>query len=708
VFSVLAVAMLASGSVVVVAAERPAACRVAEALRARGYLDQALKAAQAAVAEQKTRKCGLDELSLVRSTRAKRAQRVASRLRQAGLEASAVTALEQRLNMGDAPAIQKVLGALDTTSSLVVARALIDAGFTDAGTEALRDELKKSKSSSQTDQVSDLLSKVAQRRIEVAKALESAGQHDAALEEVKAAVRADPSVNVPYELQSGDGRLPWWRSWLGEVGPWVRSIAEAAVVALVAVALVLALWKLMRRFIKRRLELGEITGDGAKDVEQGLREHFGRLKDHRGGGSLEQVTASGAAYTVPADVSKAFPSAGVIVAALDALNRLIPARRWRVAGVAGKGGPNQSPVLTLSIARRDGRVRFAETFRLTDCRWRVPVDGNPTSADWRRLSLPAAVWLTFHAGRRAPARYRRFTAVGTDQWRSYALFAAGAEVSALVDDAAQRQFARRLYLDALEVDPRNQGAALNLASVELLDAVILNDDAVKARLRDRARDRLSGLREQLQQRKSLRTRLRLPNFFHKDALWYRARYMEMSAQLMPGGSAQAAYDAGLGVAAALLDRLGKDDHWWKWGRRSRSRRDFLRGNEGSIVAALASASHAANGTPGASEGAPLKRGELLKALQTTRSGQRFDPTKLAAYAESRCLETARGRYNLACYYVRVSNLEEAKKQLRWALGLGGPGFAAQAAIDPDLAPLGDAVALIFAEEAGPAIEPASG
>jgi hypothetical protein len=615
------------------------------------------------------------------------------------------------LATGDAPGVQKVLVGLEKTSDLVVPKTLLNAGFVDAAEQAVQDQIKTSPASATGAKV--LQAQIADYRIAVAKALDDAGDRDAATEQVKKAVADDPSVEVPSQLKPEDGRLAWWQSALGAIGPWVRTIAEIILVALGAFALIAILWRFGRRSIRRSLELGEITGDGGKDASAGLREQCTRLRNHYGGIALEQVSASGAPYAIPADVSKAFPTANLIVAILDAINRLVPGRRWHIAGTTSDGGPRHGPALTVTIARGSGRVLSAETFRLSNWRWRLP-EGKPTGADWQRLALPAAVWLTFTAGRRSPRRFHHFKVLGTESWQSYTLFAAGAETGGLFSDASHRQLARRLYLDALSLDPRNQGATLNLASVEILEVLLATDDNTKQRLGKRARERLDGLVNDLARRAPIYRHPLDRNRFERDPLWYRARYLQMVGNLEPiGDDATAAYQAGLAMVTTMLKRLAKLDHWWRHPRwRNEALRTFLAHNEGQAVAALARASAATDleigdTSLGAATALRKRRRKLHDVLASMPADRKPSPDVLADYAEQPVFANAMCQYNLACYYATTDETELAEKRLRTAIALGGPSLAEQAEIDPDLSTLGKQVLdTIVADEEGPETEPA--
>ena len=131
---------------------------------------------------------------------------------------------------------------------------------------------------------------------------------------------------------------------------------------------------------------------GGADVGRGLPAHFGYLKDHhwwqvaRAGDSL-----GGGVHGARRAASKAFPAAGIIVAAVEALNRLVAGAAMASRRRGQQRRSPRGPIVTMTITRRDGRVRFADTLRSTVYRWWATPYGEPTSAEWQRLALPAAV-----------------------------------------------------------------------------------------------------------------------------------------------------------------------------------------------------------------------------------------------------------------------------------------------------------------------------
>ena len=98
-----------------------------------------------------------------------------------------------------------------------------------------------------------------------------------------------------------------------------------------------------------------------------------------------------------------------------------------------------------------------------------------TDADaYYRLAKPAAVWVLYQYKQARPGILRRlcrlfkqeFNLLGAEDWQSYAYFVAGVD-SRLEKDRDNRVRAQGLFLDALNRDRNNRGAAYNLGILDL-------------------------------------------------------------------------------------------------------------------------------------------------------------------------------------------------------------------------------------------------
>jgi len=258
-----------------------------------------------------------------------------------------------------------------------------------------------------------------------AKALGRAGLDAAAQIELKTALTDDPTLEVPDELAASGRRMPFWRELLGKAGPWLRTGAEMLIAALAFAVLVLMGGRLLRR-TGARLAIEPFSGGSGEgagtDMTAALRENYGRLRNQRGGRSLVVVGSSGEQTpTLPREIADAYPQTGILAALLGMLDRLLPSRTRLVSGYLRPRDPRRGVGITLSLARRYGKVFDEITVWESDYGAILPQrDAAGMQPSYDRLAVPAAAWLLYTSARRARwlGGSRRFDILGASEWRS--------------------------------------------------------------------------------------------------------------------------------------------------------------------------------------------------------------------------------------------------------------------------------------------------
>jgi hypothetical protein len=561
----------------------------------------------------------------------------------------------------------------------------------------------------------------ARGQIVAAEAYSEAGLDDDAQAAVKRAIALDPSVDVPYEVRSPTGNRPFWNSVRGHFGSWLRTILELLIAALVVAALLVALSRFPRRF-RARPVIEQFTGEpkeAGPATTAAVRESCAKLRED-GGHRLKIVESSGESFqAIPKEIADVYAPAGPALALLYTLGRLIPSRTRRVTGQVRPRDPQRGGGLTVTFGR-PGKVFEETTLWERDFGSPPPIDDrDPVQPPYDRVALPAAVWLTFvsanHTLRRGFCAWlgceRPFRVLGTTSWLSFAHFAVGAERQASNDHAGARQ----AYHRALGIDPRNRGAKLNLASLDLL--------APRSEVRASARQRLEDLRITLDHDTA-------------DEVWFRVRYCQivgwLNMDLRTDSVAQQepqpvqARTCAVELCAELLEQdplrgwswprliqrwLVRPLAWlvrklerrwsrsfpWHWHRRAE--RPFLRSALPGALLILAVALQQEE-AQAQQEEKTLTLQQLKAALFALRAGQidkrAFDAQvthrSLVAFVVGALPLNADAFYNHACYEARAAaeppQTEAAwgvvERQLHEAMRRGGPATAWWATIDPTL------------------------
>lgn len=700
-------------------------CAIPDALRTAGLLQEAEREYRQLATQGGLPSCARDGLSDIRSERQRRARLVARSLEDAGVREWLVARLAAAVRSGEEGEItRQLVEQVRGEHGLALARALKVAGYEQAADEVLADAIAANPQTEVPDDLRGLSD--AGLHLSAAEALSQAGLDEAAEEELALALKEDPTLDTPEELASPTRRAAFWREWLGSVGPVLVTIAEIAVAVLAAVVLAVLLVVLLVRAARRlgrQLRIEPFTG-GAEEkhgeaLTAAVRENYGRLRDQGGGSHLTLIPSSGEepSAELPKEVAEIHPSVGIAAALVSMIGRLIPSRERLVTAYLRPHDPVRGVGVTLTFGRPRGRV--FEEITIWEAEYGPPA--SPPAADapqtaYDRLAVPAAAWLLYQTGNHqrslltwlASLVRGPYSMVGTRDWRSYALFAVGAEDQT----REKRPSARRRYLAALRRDPGNRGAQFNLAVADLQKRATSKGDY------ERAVDRLEGLRDSLEMasryldepllRRLYRgavNRFKVVQEFPETArrhldepLWYRLRYTEAVAWLHPSkGNTRTAWVSAVDVCHELLEKRKK----WAVRRGTKALQRFLEEAEARCLVVLASAlveeelpesrPYAEFESVSAVDRETLK--QQLRAWatapddQATESG--FDEAtkhdQVAAYVRDKLAPLDAGAsYNLACYHARRKDFTRAREQLHSALELGGPALARLALRDAAL------------------------
>lgn len=659
-------------------------CTVPDALRTAGLLSQAEAVYQELRAAAKPDPCAAEGLATIRRERTRRAAVFRQSLDREGVDERTAASLAAAVRGGREEAItsnfkSQVAGG----SGFAIARALRRAGYRDAAADVVAARLV-AKPDAEVPRDLRLLSDAGQH-LAAALALSRAGLDDAANEQLKAALQEDPTLDVPEELAAPDRRRPAWRELLGEIGPWLRTIAEIVVLVLAAAALILLAVRFAKR-VRSRVVIDSFTGgpDGAGEATAvAVRENYGRLRAGPTRRDIKMVASSGErSAALPKEVAEAYPQTAIIAAMLQLIDRLLPSRTRQVTGYLRPRDPRRGAGLTVALARQYGKVFDEITVWESEYGPLQSVtEENPQPA-YDRVVIPAAAWLLFNVRRYSLWRRLRirgaFEVQGTKEWRSYALFAVGAEDYARGD--AQSACVR--YLQALRRDQANRGAKANLAVAELQTAGE-DQDAW-----GRAGKRLDELQAAIES----------DGHYDKAQLWYRVRYTQTVAAMHPQwGNSRTARKAAVSLCAKLLAKTDKLKESKQLLGSSKALQAFLRTAEPRALIVLASAlRHEGRPPTKVSKQPPVDRNTLKEQLNAFAAkpddGSTSDSFNnavthagvIAYVIDEWSPLDPEAAYDLACYYTRTRQWEEAEKCLLQAVELLGAGVGKWALKDPAL------------------------
>jgi tetratricopeptide (TPR) repeat protein len=537
-----------------------------------------------------------------------------------------------------------------------------------------------------------------------AEALESAGYREAAEEKAKEVIAASPTEPVPSELRGDAERHRRWAIAVNEAGPWARTFGEIALVVFLATLLLAFMYGVAKsRLGGPRISVEDFEGgtdDDGKSVAAVLQESLRRLESDYGGAELGMVGKWADPIEIPGELIGAFPVARPLAWLVPLVQRLPLGLHLTVSGRIGEA----ADTLTVTLAKRSGAVLEQVTVTEEDFGWSGAGNAGGRSAAASSLAESAAVWLMYERrrragpGRRAARAYDRRAPgflggrgddgppLGTTNWRSFALFSAGADAY----EHGELGAARRLYVRALEADPRNRGALLNLGTLDLhASAAGAPADEERDALRRRAKRRLQEVQSMTE----------TGGRVQRDPMWFHASYSLAARQVntvvqnawsRDGGSKKlrrrprpdpGELESARKVAADLVQTAEATLR----ARPAPALRHLLELNEASIVILLALVE-----ALGKSEKPPSIAPATREAL--AHDPTRFSDADLIAFAEGLGSRATDARYNIACYYATIGacgrsgdedeRYARALDELRLALEAEDPWVRSSAVSEP--------------------------
>ena len=374
-----------------------------------------------------------------------------------------------------------------------------------------------------------------------ARELSDAGFVTASEQKVEQYVERYGGDDLPASLRPASSRRGFWESGLHAVGPWARTIAEIAALGLaivLAVMLALAAARSGAKRFRSSLDVAPFTGPGADEIAtslaSALREHLRALDESRASTGPRLAEAADAEFQLPGSVTTAFPPAGLIEGLIATIDRLAPREVNKLTSTLRPVDEFRGAGVTLLLCTRRGKELGQVTIWERDFHLDELVedadDEDGVAGRYQRLIGPAAIWLAYQDAMCFDAEH---PPAGTCDWRSYAHFAVG-EVA---HRHGKRRLACRLYREALDLDPRNLAARLNLAWLIVLPTTA--DEQPPDRER-RGREFDAHIDEVL------------GRVDHDDPLWFRATYLRSVHQLH-----STAFEEARATARALHEEMAR-------------------------------------------------------------------------------------------------------------------------------------------------------
>lgn len=592
--------------------------------------------------------------------------------------------------------------------------------------------------------------------IDVARALAQAGFDAEARSSLKKALEVDPTSVPPELAYLNDHPFPDWQA---IANPWTRAVVISTnfAIVLVVIALIVAA---ISRVARRRLDVADFDHDAVGDLKLGkavaalIEQEMVELRREGGGNDIQFVSGPDPALDVPA----AFKELATPVKFLSAALALVPSRVYRISGQL-QPAAERGVGLTISVQAPSGEVLQSATLweRDFDPDFKVSKSGAPTRGQekggdetgvaaatardardltqaYYRLGVAAAGWILYALPLDPDERARAH--VLTSDPQSYALFRAAVAWGA----ARERARARRLYVQALALDPLNAGALLNVGNLDggenkyasAIDRLDLALRLTEERERQQARPRVAGGHDRLWYRASYGLAV---NHFHAaleasradrdqqlDQAIDRGRLLLLAASstLLELDSARFPYYLDRSIQGAPLSTPGEKEGFTR----------FLESVESATAVFLADALATKGGLPRIEPRRPgplelllswiarviwdlfgktpalktqpapsavhppkVDKRQLRRELAASLSTGATAPRDLIAFVKHDGVAALsyRTRYNLACYYAQRGgeNLESAWRELEFGLERGDH-LIDWSTKDPSLKPLREA------------------
>jgi hypothetical protein len=255
---------------------------------------------------------------------------------------------------------------------------------------------------------------------------------------------------------------------------------------------------------------------------------------------------------------------------------------------------------------------------------------------------------------RAPPQVHARYPFGITRWDSYALAAAGAERH----EEGDSEFARRLYLEALALDPHNRMALVNLGVLDIRVYTVTADVTIL----DRAFRRLTRAREESDSRARSSDVMTSEGVvaIHRDGLWFRATYnltcaKVVAAEKQPEAAESLTREAQEVLAELVLQLAAVFDGADVPGRDRdtaavyrHTMREFSNDLAPQVMVTAAGLVRTTHGRA------------LTDALQTYFAADSpVEPAKIVKDVEMG-EPNYRARYNIACYYSRLGATPSTK------------------------------------------------
>jgi len=291
-----------------------------------------------------------------------------------------------------------------------------------------------------------------------AKNLSKAGLDADALDEVKKTLKAPPQKTIPKELEYLTG---------SKVVRFVMRY-QFTVITL-AIFLVIATVLILRRVLEPRLQISDmkdVTAVSGHNAAFFLQQNLIALTRQRTS-SFQFVTGPITQINVPAAVTSAIPTTFDWVKGLLSVLTMISYRRLLVLdGVLQPATDRRGVGITLMLARGKEVVSTTTLWEedFAPVKPAVSTAGgfaaqNPTPYFY--LSESASIWLLFQLFQLKHTKDGIRRLIGTDNWRSYALNAAGLRA----EKADENARAQELFVLSIRYDPLYSAPRANLASL---------------------------------------------------------------------------------------------------------------------------------------------------------------------------------------------------------------------------------------------------
>jgi tetratricopeptide (TPR) repeat protein len=506
----------------------------------------------------------------------------------------------------------------------------------------------------------------AEAAFEAVRRLERHGFHDDAVAALKKVIADHPTATIPSDLDrlhvGTPGYIRGYEQYIAPSLDFVLAPLIGTLTAGAAIVLLVIAGRRVRAYREkwqfRVTDLAASDASLGKTLAAAINDAIWRLETSGGGDRMWRGESNAQDFNVLTALVGAVPQVKLASLAEPLLKMFWPARAITLGGAVHPPSDRLGVGLTLTLTLEGHADPFVESVTLWEHDfepWRHETGDKDVSGYYRLINL-AAVWTEYRLDQQLRRRQPNIPAVtlATKSWRSYALYASGADW----DVRGERARAAAQYIRSLEIDPGNWLSAINLANAEsvLVDPGDGTDPAkTQAYLvaTKRALARLEWAERLLPGPPADGVVL--------EPSWYRARYLRSAIEIERATVQGAAVSADVVVAAldlasdmeralTTLEAKGLATD------KERTTYELLAENEGLVVSLLAIAL-ARTGPPTPTEPALANRSDLLREINAERKRRAetpSDPTRLghdrlALYLQSGQPLVRDVAHNLAAY-----------------------------------------------------------